>query len=39
MFLNKAGLFSSTGWGWSPDDLADLWEESKYYEMVFKGEL
>lgn len=39
MFLNKAGLFNSTGWGWSPDDLADLWEESKYYDTVFKGEL
>ena len=37
VFLNKAGLFTSTGWGWSPDDLADLWAESKYYETVFKG--
>jgi hypothetical protein len=39
LFLNKAGLFNSTGWGWSPDDLADLWDESKYYDTVFKGEL
>ena len=39
LFLNKAGLFSSTGWGWSPDDLADLWAESKYYDTVFKGVL
>lgn len=37
LFLNKAGLFTSTGWGWSPDDLADLWDESKYYETIFKG--
>jgi len=39
LLLNKAGLFSSTGWGWSPDDLADLWAESKYYETIFKGTL
>jgi len=37
VFLNKAGLFSSTGWGWSPDDLADLWRESRYYQTVFDG--
>ncbi len=37
LFLNRAGLFSSTGWGWSPDDLADLWIESKYYDTLFKG--
>jgi len=39
VFLNKAGLFTSTGWGWSPDDLADLWGESKYYETLYKGVL
>lgn len=37
LFLNKAGLFNSTGWGWSPDNLADLWAESKYYETIFRG--
>ena len=39
LFLNKAGLFTSTGWGWSPDELADLWAESKYYETIFRGVL
>lgn len=38
-FLYEAGLFHATGWGWSPDDLADLWRESKYYETVYKGML
>lgn len=37
LFLNKAGLFGSTGWGWSPDDLADLWHESKHYDIVYQG--
>ncbi len=36
-FLNHAGLLKSTGWGWSPDDLADLWEESKNYQLIYKG--
>lgn len=36
-FLYEAGLSRSTGWGWSPDELADLWDESKNWKLIFKG--
>lgn len=37
-FLNGAGLWRYY-WGVTPDDLADVWEISKYYDVIFQGDL
>lgn len=37
-FLNAAGLWRKW-WGVNPDNLADVWAISKYYDIVFEGPL
>lgn len=32
-----AGGHTYDGWGWNPDHLADLWEISKYYDVIYEG--
>jgi len=32
-----AGVHDVHGWGWNPDNLADLWDISKYVDVIYKG--
>jgi len=32
-----AGVHNARGWGWNPDNLADLWDISKYVDVLYKG--